>query len=77
MIEEHGEWDMERDDDDAVYCDIRMPVSQSRELVKLVTELRESKAHPSLDKVFEHMQDELRTSINIIENPPAWGAWCQ
>nr|WP_225570218.1 hypothetical protein [Pseudomonas sp. Y24-6] len=48
-----------------------------RELLKLVTELRESKAHPSLDKVFEHMQDELSTSIDIIENPPTWGPWCQ
>ncbi|WP_410481321.1 hypothetical protein ACJ70E_02075 [Pseudomonas plecoglossicida] len=68
---------MAQDDDDTVYCDIQMPVDQGRELLELVIALRESKAHPRLDKVFEHMQDELSTSIDIIENPPSWGPWCQ
>lgn len=68
---------MAEDDDDTVYCDIQMPVDQGRELLELVIALRESKAHPRLDKVFEHMQDELSTSIDIIENPPTWGPWCQ
>jgi CheY-like chemotaxis protein len=68
---------MEPDDDDTVYCDIQMPVAQGRELLDLVNALRESKAHPRLDKVFEHMQHELSTSIDIIENPPSWGPWCQ
>lgn len=68
---------MERGDDDTVYCDIQMPVAQGRELLHLVTELRESKAHPGLDKVFEHMQQELSTSIDIVEDPPTWGPWCQ
>lgn len=66
---------MERDSDDTVYCDIQMPVAQGRELLTLVNVLRESKAHPSLDRVFEHMQYELSTSINIVENPPTWGLW--
>ncbi|WP_236456152.1 hypothetical protein MOQ67_24375 [Pseudomonas sp. LY-1] len=65
------------DDDDTVYCDVQMPLSQGRELLELVSALRESKAHPGLDKVFEHMQHELSTSIDIIENPPSWGPWCQ
>jgi hypothetical protein len=39
--------------------------------------LRKSKAHPSLDRVFEHMQYELSTSIDIVENPPTWGPYCQ
>lgn len=43
---------MERDNDDTVYCDIQMPVAQGRELLALVNALRESKAHPSLDRVF-------------------------
>ncbi len=64
---------MERDNHDTVYCDIQMPVAQGRELLALVNALRESKAHPSLDRVFEHMQDELSTSIDIVENPPSWG----
>ncbi|KEX95188.1 hypothetical protein HA62_29375 [Pseudomonas putida] len=68
---------MAEDNDDTVYCDIQMPVDQGRELLELVIALRESKAHPRLDKVFEHMQDELSTSIDIIENPPTWGPWCQ
>ncbi|PRA60029.1 MULTISPECIES: hypothetical protein [Pseudomonas] len=68
---------MVEDDDDTVYCDIQMPLAQGRELLELVNALRESKAHPRLDKVFEHMQYELSTSIDIIENPPTWGPWCQ
>ena len=68
---------MERDGDDTVYCDIQIPVAQGRELLELVNALRESKAHPRLDSVFEHMQYELSTSIDIVENPPTWGPWCQ
>lgn len=58
------------DDDDTVYCDVQMPLAQGRELLQLVNTLRESKAYPSLDTVFEHMQLELITSIDIVENPP-------
>ena len=68
---------MERDGDDTVYCNIQMPVAQGRELLELVSALRESKAHPRLDRVFEHMQYELSTSIDIVDNPPTWGPWCQ
>jgi CheY-like chemotaxis protein len=68
---------VERDGDDTVYCDIQMPVAQGRELLELVNALRESKAHPRLDRVFEHMQYELSTSIDIVDNPPTWGPWCQ
>lgn len=64
---------MEQDDDDTVYCDIQMPLVQGRVLLELVNALRESKAHPRLEKVFEHMQDELSTSIDIVDNPPTWG----
>lgn len=63
------------DDDDTVYCDIQMAVAQGRELLALVRALRESTAHLSLDRVFEHMQDELSTSIDIVDNPPTWGPW--
>ena len=66
-----------KDDDDTVYCDIQMPLAQGRELLELVNALRESKAHPRLDRVFEHMQYELSTSIDIVDNPPTWGPWCQ
>lgn len=57
---------MERDGDDTVYCDIQMPVAQGRELLQLVKSLRESNAYLNPDKVFEHMLDELSTSIDII-----------
>jgi len=66
-----------RQGDDTVYCDIQMPLAQGRELLELVNALRESKAHPRLDKVFEHMQDELSTSIDIVDHPPTWGPWCE
>jgi hypothetical protein len=65
------------DDDDTVYCDVQMPLAQGRELLHLVSTLRESKAHPTLDRVFESMQHELSGSIDIIENPPSWGPWCK
>lgn len=45
------------DDEGTVYCDIQMPLAQGRELLQLVSTLRESKAYPTLDGVFERMQD--------------------
>ena len=65
------------DDEDTVYCDIQMPLAQGRELLQLVSTLRESNAYPTLDGVFERMQDELSTSIGIIANPPNWRPWSQ
>ena len=65
------------DDGDTVYCDGQMPLAQGRELLRLVMTLRESKAHPKLDRVLERIQDELSTSIDFVENPPTWGHWCQ
>lgn len=62
-----------KDDDDTVYCDIQMPLAQGRELLLLVTALRESNSHPTLNRVFERMQRELSISIDIVENPPTWG----
>lgn len=66
---------MRQDDNDTVYCDIQMPVAEGRELLQLVNTLRNSKAYPFLEKVFEHMQYELSNSIDYIENPPSWGPW--
>lgn len=60
-----------------MYCDIQMPLAQGRELLHLVNTLRDSKAYLNLEKVFEHMQYELSTSIDIIEDPPSWGPWCE
>lgn len=65
------------DDDDTVYCDIQMPLAQGRELLHLATKLRNSNAHPTLDRVFERMQRELGISIDNVENPPTWGPLCQ
>ncbi|WP_122677334.1 hypothetical protein [Pseudomonas viridiflava] len=56
------------DDDDTVYCDVQMPLAQGRELLKLVSTLKESNAHPALNRVFERMQYELTTSIDIVAN---------
>jgi len=71
----HGDYMGMTDDDDTVYCDIQMPVAEGRELLQLVNTLRDSKAYPRLDKVFEHMQYELSTTIDIVDNPPTWGPW--
>jgi len=61
------------DDDDTVYCDFQIPVAEGRELLQLVNSLQDSKAYPCLDTVCEHMQDELSSSIDWIENPSSWG----
>jgi hypothetical protein len=61
-------------EDDTVYCDVQMPVAQGRELLQVVSALRNSGAHPNLDTVFAHIQFELKMSIDIVENPPDWGA---
>ncbi|WP_426215212.1 hypothetical protein [Pseudomonas sp. DWRC2-2] len=45
-------------------------LAAGRELLELANALRESKAHPHLDKVFEHMQDKVSMSIDFVENPP-------
>jgi hypothetical protein len=66
---------MGRDGDDTVYRDIQMPVAEGREPLQLVNTLRDSKAYPFLEKVFEHMQYELSTSIDCIENLPSWVPW--
>ena len=42
-------------DDDTVYCDVQMPVTQGRELLRLVNALRDSGGLPNLDTVFAHM----------------------
>lgn len=64
-----------KNDDDTVYCDVQMPLAQGRELLQLVTTLRESKAHSTLDRFSERMQDELSASIDIVEDPPTRGPW--
>lgn len=62
-----------KSDDDTVYCDVQMPLAQGKELLHLLSTLRESNTHPTLNRVFEQMQYELSTSIDIVENPPTWG----
>lgn len=53
------------DDESTVYCDIQMPVAPGRELMQLVSTLKESNAHSTLSKVFGRIQPELSTSIDI------------
>lgn len=65
---------MAKGDDDTVYCDVQMPVAQGRELLQVVSALRDSGGHPNLDTVFEHMQLELPMAIDIVETPRPLGA---
>lgn len=62
-----------QENDDTVYCEVQMPLARGKELLELITALRESGIHPNLDTVFAHMQFELRMTIDIVENPPSWG----
>ena len=60
---------MQNDKDDTVYCNIRMPVAQGRQLLQVVNALRESQALPTLDRVLQDIQNELisKRSINPTE----------
>jgi hypothetical protein len=63
---------MATETEDTVYCDIQMPLATGRRLLRLVTALRNSEAHPELDTVFQHMQEELELSIDLAVNPRDW-----
>jgi hypothetical protein len=65
---------MAREDDNTVYCNVQMSLARGKELLQLVTALRESGSHPNLDMVFARMQFELTMTIDIVEHPPTWGA---
>lgn len=58
---------MSRDANDNVYCSIQMPMSQGRELLKLLGKLRASGAHPFLNSVFKEAEEELAMSIEFVE----------
>ena len=61
--------------DDTVFCNLQMSLPHSKELLLLMTQLRESGAHPNLETVFAHIQYELTISIGFAENPHGWGDW--
>jgi hypothetical protein len=50
-----GAWesgvDMSHEDDDTVYCNVQMSLASGKELLQLVTALRDSGSHPNLDTV--------------------------
>ncbi|MNN69516.1 hypothetical protein D3C81_1853070 [compost metagenome] len=54
---------MSRDAKDTVYCSIQMPMSQGKTFLELITALRVSGAHESLDSVFAEIQGEQPWSI--------------
>lgn len=57
---------MSRDDKDTVYCNVQMPMTQGRQLLGLVADLRASGEHPGLESVLEEIQDELNSSIEFV-----------
>ena len=58
---------MSRDANDTVYCSFQMPIAQGRELLELISKLRASGDHPSLDSVFQEAYGELEMSIEFVE----------
>ncbi|MEE4072634.1 hypothetical protein V2I81_20715 [Pseudomonas viridiflava] len=58
---------MARDTKDTVYCSIQMPMAQGQEFLQLITDLRASGTHPTLESVFEEIQSELGNSIEFVE----------
>lgn len=58
---------MTRDTKDTVYCNVQMPIATGREFYRLVAVLRASGSHPGLNAVFEGIQHELDSSIELVE----------
>ena len=58
---------MNRDAQDTVYCSIQMPITQGRELLELISKLRSSGAHASLDTILKEAEGELQMSIEFVE----------
>lgn len=63
------------DEDDTVYCNLQMPSAVGKELLELITTLREAGDHPNLNTVFRQMQDELRDSIDAIAEGDLDASW--
>lgn len=63
------------DEDDTVYCNLQMPLAKGTELLELITKLREAGDHPTLDTVFQQMQDELIDSVEAIAEDDLGASW--
>jgi hypothetical protein len=66
------------DKDDTVYTNLQMPSAVGKELLELITTLREAGDNPNLDTVFRQMQDELTDSIKAMaedELEASWRKW--
>lgn len=62
-------------DDDTVYCNLQMPLATGAELLELITNLREAGDYPTLDTVFQKMQDELIGSVEAIAGDDLGASW--
>lgn len=63
------------DKDDTVYCNLQMPSAVGKELLELISKLREAGDHPNLDTLFRQMQDELTRSIDAIADGDLGASW--
>lgn len=63
---------MVKDDHDTVYCDIQMPLAQGRELLDLVSALRESKAHVSEKSLSTCSTSLVSPLISLKIHLPGW-----
>ena len=63
------------DKDDTVYCNLQMPSAVGKELLELITKLRESGDHPNLDTVFRQIQDGLTASMEAIAEGDLGASW--
>jgi hypothetical protein len=52
-----------------------MPMALGKELLELITKLREAGEHPNLDDVFRCMQSDLTSSMEVIENGGLEASW--
>lgn len=62
-------------DDDTVYCNLQMSLATGAELLELITKLREAGDHPTLDTVFQQMQDEVIDSVEAIAKDDLGASW--
>lgn len=71
---QHGNLDLIRLGKTTIPCISIFKCPCGKELLQLVTALRESGSYPNLGTVFARMQFELTMTIDIVERPPIWGA---
>ena len=63
----------EQTKDICVYCHVQMTKQQGLEMIELITAARNAGQYPTLDRVLEHMANEINGSIDFVDDGSGWG----